>query len=118
MSDQRKANLLHENAMSEILGKWQQPQGEVFPGWYIEFHPDGTFKSAYEEMGISSSGTYAVSEGTIDLEQTEHSLGLLGTFLGLYTIEEDILTLTLGDPAYPRPESLEGKNKRLYKKGS
>ena len=104
--------------MNEILGKWRQPQGQLFPGWNFEFRPDGTFLSVYEEMDISSSGTYFVGEGTIDLEQTEHSLGLLGTFLGLYAIEGDILTLTLGDPAQPRPESLEGKNKRLYKKVS
>jgi len=102
--------------MNEILGKWRQPQGQLFPGWYFEFHLDGTFLSVYEEMDISSNGTYSVGEGTIDLEQTGHSLGLLGTFLGLYTIEGDILTLTLGDPAHPRPESLEGNNKRLYKK--
>ncbi len=105
-----------EQTMNEILGRWRQPQGEIFPGSYMEFHPDGSFNYAYEEMDMHSSGTYTVGEGTIDLHQTQHTLGLRGTFLGLFSIEGDILTLTLGDPAYPRPESLEHENKRIYKK--
>jgi hypothetical protein len=102
--------------MSEILGKWRQPQGQPFPGLYFEFHQDGTFLSEYEEMEITSSGTYTANEGLIDIEQLQNTLGLLGKFLGLYAIQGDILSLTLGDPACPRPGSLEHENKRLYKK--
>jgi hypothetical protein len=102
--------------MNDILGKWRQPQGQPFPGLYFEFHQDGTFLAVYEEMEINSSGTYTAYEGSIDIDQTQNTLGLLGKFLGLYAIQGEILTMTLGNPAHPRPESLEHENKRLYKK--
>lgn len=103
--------------MSDILGKWQQPQGQPFPGLYFEFRVDGTFQAVFQEMGITSGGTYTLpAEGQLDLDQTQHTLGLLGKFLGRYTIEGDTLTMTLSDPFGARPESIEGKNKRLYKK--
>lgn len=103
--------------MSDILGKWQQPQGQPFPGLYFEFRADGTFQAVFEEMGITSGGAYALpAAGQIDLDQTQHTLGLIGRFFGRYIIEGDTLTMTLSDPAGSRPESIEGKNKRLYKK--
>ena len=102
--------------MSELLGKWQQPQGQPFPGLYFEFRADGTFRAVFQEMGITSGGTYTAADGLLDLDQTQHTLGLLGKFLGRYAIEGDTLTMTLSDPFGARPESIEGKNKRTYKK--
>jgi hypothetical protein len=102
--------------MSDILGKWQQPKGQPFPGLWFEFRPDGTFKAVFEEMGVTSSGTYQAAEGLITINQTQHTLGLLGKFQGLYAIEGDQLTMTLSDPGGPCPENLDGKNKRLYNK--
>jgi len=102
--------------MTDIIGKWQQPAGQAFPGLWFEFRPDGTFQAALEEMGITSSGTYTAANGQIEIHQTQHTLGLLGKFEGLYAIEGDTLTMTLGDAGAPRPSSLEGKNKRIYKK--
>ena len=102
--------------MSDILGTWQQPQGQPFSGLWFEFRPDGTFKALFEEMGITSSGTYNAAAGLIEMDQTQHTLGLLGKFQGLYAIEGDTMTMTLSDSGGPRPESLEGKNKRIYKK--
>ncbi|HEX7540585.1 MAG TPA: hypothetical protein VF352_00525 [Anaerolineales bacterium] len=102
--------------MSDILGKWQQPPGQPIPGLWFEFHPDGTYKAVYEEMGVTSSGSYQTEDGRIDIDQTQHTLGLLGKFQGLYVIEGDQLTMTLSDPGAPRPEGLDCRNKRLYKK--
>jgi hypothetical protein len=105
-----------EEAMSDILGKWQQPPGQAFPGLWFEFLPDGKFKAVYEEMGITSSGTYTAKDGSIDMDQTQHTLGLLAKFQGRYEIIGDMLTMNLSDPHGDRPEGLEGKNKRLYQK--
>ena len=102
--------------MSDILGKWQQPEGQAFPGLVFEFMADGNFKATLEEMGVTSGGTFKVSNGEIDLDQTQHTLGLLGKFFGRYAIENEILIMTLSDPGGTRPESLEGKNKRLYQR--
>ena len=102
--------------MSDILGKWQQPQGQPFPGLYFEFLHDGNFRAVFDEMGITSGGTYTAAEGLIDINQTQHTLGLLGKFEGRYIIEGDMLTMTLSDPAGPRPENVDSKNKRIYKK--
>lgn len=102
--------------MSDILGKWQQPQGQPFPGLWFEFRADGTFEAVLEEMGVKSSGTYTAENGQIDIDQTQHTLGLLGKFQGLYMIEGNMLTMTLSDPGGERPESLDTKNRRLYKK--
>lgn len=104
------------NLDPNLFGKWQQPQGQPYPGLYFEFLPDGTFRAVFEEMGITSSGTYSAADGLIDLDQTQHTLGLVGKFYGRYAIEGEQLTMNLSDPAVARPESLEGRNKRLYKK--
>jgi hypothetical protein len=100
--------------MSDILGKWQQPKGQPFPGLWFEFRADGTFLAALEEMGVTSSGTYQAENGMIDMDQTQHTFGILGKFYGLYSIEGDTLMMTLSDTGSARPEALEGKNKRLY----
>lgn len=102
--------------MSDILGKWQQPAGQAFPGLWFEFRPDGTFTASLDEMGITSSGTYSAEDGQIDMDQQQHTLGLIGKFVGRYAVDGDTLTITLADPGEARPASLEGKNKRLYKK--
>lgn len=102
--------------MRDILGKWQQPQGQPFPGLWFEFRGDGTFQAALEEMGVTSSGTYQAENGLIDMHQTQHTFGILGQFLGRYSVEGNTLTLTLGEPGASRPDTLEGKNKRLYLK--
>jgi hypothetical protein len=102
--------------MSEIIGKWQQPEGERFPGLYFEFFPDGKFRAAFDEMGITSSGTYTAADGLIDLDQTQHTVGVLGKFEGRYQVKGDTLVMALSDPFHLRPERLEHKNKRRYKK--
>ncbi len=102
--------------MSSILGKWQQPVGQPFPGLWFEFCEDGTFNACFEEMGITSGGTYIAGNDQIDMDQTRHTLGLLGKFSGRFSIEGDTLIMNLSDPAGPRPEGLEGKNRRIYKK--
>lgn len=100
--------------MSEIWGKWQQPEGQAFAGLWFEFKTDGTFVARYEEMAIESTGTYTAANGLIDMDQTHHTLGLLGKFSGRYTVEGDTLVMNLGDAGAMRPDSLEGKNRRIY----
>jgi sporulation-control protein spo0M len=100
--------------MSELIGKWQQPEGEAYPGLYFEFRPDGTYRAVFEEMGITSSGTYTAANGLIDIDQTQHTMGLMGKFEGRYEIKGDTLIMALNDPTQPRPESLEHRNKRRY----
>ncbi len=102
--------------MDSILGKWQQPEGQPFAGLWFEFKDDGTFKAYYEDMGIESGGTYSAADGLIDMNQTRHTLGLLGPFTGRYEIDGDTLVMNLGDPGTPRPESTQGKNRRVYKR--
>ncbi|MBN1935331.1 MAG: hypothetical protein JW934_11735 [Anaerolineae bacterium] len=100
--------------MNEIVGKWQQPEGQAFPGLWFGFQADGTFDAALESMSITSGGTYSAANGEIDIDQTRHTLGLLGHFAGRYAIQGDMLTMNLGDPGSARPDGLEGRNKRNY----
>jgi hypothetical protein len=92
--------------MSAILGKWQQPAGQPFPGLWFEFRADGTFEAQLEEMGIVSGGTYHVDGDGIDIDQTRHTLGLLGKFAGRWAVEGDTLRMAMGDPNGPRPADL------------
>lgn len=101
--------------MTTILGKWQQPAGQPFPGLWFEFKSDGTFVAGFEEMGITSSGTYVLVSREIDIDQTQHTLGLLGEFAGLVAVEGDTMRLTLASaPGGPRPTDLSAA--RIYKK--
>ena len=100
--------------MSAILGKWQQPAGQPFPGLWFEFRADGTFEAQLEEMGIVSGGAYKISGDQIDLDQTRHTLGLVGKFEGLFAIEGDTLKMAVGDPGGKRPADLS--KARLYRK--
>lgn len=102
--------------MSEIIGKWQQPEGERYPGLYFEFFPNGKFRAVFDELGITSSGTYTAANGLIDIDQTQHTMGVLGKFEGRYRVQGDTLIMALSDPFHSRPEALEHKNKRHYKK--
>lgn len=102
--------------MDAIKGKWEQPEGQAFAGLSFEFKKDGTFLACLPEMGIESSGTYTAADGLIDLDQTRHTLGLIGKFTGRYSIECDTLIMNLGDPGAARPDGLDGKNRRVYKR--
>lgn len=102
--------------MSEIIGKWQQPEGERFPGLCFEFFPDGRYLAVLDELDIKSSGTYTAADGIIDMHQTQHTMGVLGKFEGRYQVRGDTLIMSLSDPFHSRPEALEHKNKRHYKK--
>ena len=103
--------------MSEILGKWEMIKGQPFPGLWFEFKEDGTFRAELPRLvKIKSSGTYTVGdEGTIDMDQTKHTMGLIGAFTGLYSIEGDTLKMALSAvPGGPRPTDLS--ESRIYKR--
>lgn len=102
--------------MDSIVGKWQQPEGQPFAGLWFEFMPDGSFSAFYPAMAVQSSGTYTAGDGLIDMDQTRHTFGLLGKFTGRYEITGDTLVMNLADPAAPRPDGLEGKNRRIYQR--
>jgi len=94
--------------MSEILGKWQQPAGQPYPGLWFEFKADNTFRAEFPEMGIVSSGTYAVEGDKIDMNQTSHTLGFIGQFLGLWKVEGNTLKMAVGQLPGQRPADLSG----------
>lgn len=97
-----------------ILGKWQQPAGQAFPGLWFRFNADGTFRAEYEEMGVDSSGTYTLDGEKIDMDQTAHSFGMIGKFLGLWKVEGETLYMAVGQTNGARPIDLSGA--RIYKK--
>lgn len=78
-----------------IIGKWKQPEGQPNAGLWYEFHADGTFQEVFSEMGVKSSGTFIVSEDYIYLNQTQHSLGLVGKFIGRFKIDSTSLLMSL-----------------------
>jgi hypothetical protein len=98
----------------ELLGRWEQMKGQPYPGLWFEFKSDGTYEAEFEEMGITSSGTYTTAGDEIDMHQTEHTLGVTGEFKGLYAIEDDLLRLGLSGPNKERPSDLS--DARLYKR--
>jgi hypothetical protein len=101
--------------MTSVLGKWQQPAGQPFPGLWFEFKKDDTFVASFDEMGITSGGSYMVNGDQIDIDQTQHTLGLLGRFAGLVAVEGDTLRMALASaPGGPRPSDLSAA--RIYKK--
>lgn len=102
--------------MSDIIGKWVMEKGQPFPGLWFEFKPDGTFQAELPGLlKVVSSGTYTTAEGKIDVNQTRHTMGLVGQFPGLYAIEGDTLKMALSAvPGGPRPTNLSGA--RIYKR--
>lgn len=98
--------------MNPIVGKWTQPAGQPYPGLWFQFNEDGTFSADFSEMGITSSGTYAVLGNSIFMDQTQHTLGLVGKFEGLFSIEGDTLKMALGNPGEKAPEDLS--KARIY----
>lgn len=101
--------------MSEIFGKWVQVEGQPYQGLWFQFNEDGTFEAQYEPMGIVSSGTYDTDGKKINMEQTSHTLGMVGDFKGLFSIEGDRLQMALASaPGGARPEDLS--DARVYKK--
>jgi len=102
--------------MSDIIGKWVMEKGQPFPGLWFEFKADGTFQAELPGLlKVVSSGTYTAAEGKIDIDQTKHTMGLVGKFAGLYAIEGDTLQMALSPvPGGPRPTNLSGA--RIYKR--
>ncbi len=101
--------------MPEMIGKWMQVEGQPYEGLWFEFREDQTFSAEYEPMGIVSSGTYKIEGDHITIQQTTHTLGLVGEFKGLYAVENDHLKMTLaGGPGGIRPEDLS--EARIYLK--
>lgn len=87
-----------------ILGKWTQNAEGPFPGLSFTFHADGSFNAEYAPMAILSAGTFSAQDGLIDMQQTEHSFGMIGLFHGRYAVEDDRLLLNmaaLGEPEAP-----------------
>ena len=103
-----------EKPRNPIIGKWQQPVGQSYAGLWFQFNEDGSFQAVYSEMGITSSGTFIVSEDLIYMDQNQHSLGLIGKFEGRFKVEKDTLQLSLGNPGEKAPADLS--KARLYQK--
>jgi hypothetical protein len=90
-----------------ILGKWTQSASQPYPGLFFIFKEDGTFEAYYETMGITSAGTWSTDADKIDVDQTEHTFGLVGKFVGRFEIDGDLLKMNLvpvGEKG--RPENL------------
>jgi hypothetical protein len=101
--------------MSELIGKWVQVEGQPYEGLWFEFREDGTFTAQYEPMGINSSGTYETDGKEITVQQTSHTLGMVGEFKGLFSIDDDQLMMSLASaPGGPRPKDLT--EARIYQK--
>ena len=101
--------------MSALKGKWVQAEGQPYEGLWFEFKQDGTLEAQYEPMGIASSGTYETDGNQITMQQTSHTLGMVGEFKGLFAIEDDTLKMALASgPGGQRPNDLS--EARIYKK--
>jgi len=99
--------------MSIVEGKWIQEKGQAFEGLSFEFKPDGTFEAEYEPMGIESGGTFQIDGNHIDIDQTSHTLGMVGFFKGVFEIKEGKLFMALASgPDADRPEDLS--ETRIY----
>ncbi len=98
--------------MNQLIGKWQQPAGQPYPGLWFMFNEDGTFQAEFNEMGITSSGTYALNGDLISMDQSQHSLGLVGKFEGRFAVEKDTLKMALGNPGEKAPADLS--KARIY----
>ena len=101
--------------MSDLVGKWVQIEGQPYEGLWFRFNNDGTFEAQYEPMGIVSSGIYETDGDEITMQQSSHTLGMVGEFKGLYQIEDGKLKMTLAPgPGKDRPEDLT--DARVYNK--
>lgn len=100
--------------MNPLVGKWQQPAGQPYAGLWFIFTEDGSFWAEYPEMGITSSGAYSLDGDLISMDQTQHSLGLVGRFEGRYSVENGVLKLALGNPGEAAPIDLS--KARIYLK--
>jgi hypothetical protein len=99
--------------MKDLIGKWRQKEGQPYTGLWFAFGEDGRFEAQYEPMGIVSSGTFEIDGGAITIQQTAHTLGMIGEFKGLYAIEGDELTMALAaGPGLERPADLS--DARIY----
>jgi hypothetical protein len=65
-------------------------------------------------MGITSGGTYEVKDDLISMDQSKHSLGLVGKFEGRFLVENDTLKMGFGNPGEKAPEDVSIA--RLYLK--
>ena len=100
--------------MNEILGKWVQTNDQPYPGLWFEFRDDGTFEGQYVPMGIVSSGTYAVNGDHITIQQIKHTLGFVGEFKGLFTIEDNEMRMALATgPGQERPADFSAARKYI-----
>ena len=101
--------------MSDIIGKWIQIEGQPYEGLWFNFKPDGTFEAQYDAMGIVSSGTYDTDKEKINMDQTAHTFGLVGMFKGIFSIEDNILKMSIAASAgHDRPDTFE--DARKYRK--
>jgi hypothetical protein len=100
--------------MNPLVGKWQQPEGQPYAGLWFEFKADGTFQADYSAMGITSGGTYEVKQDLIFMDQSKHSLGLVGKFEGRFTVENNTLKMALGNPGEKAPADVS--KGRIYLK--
>jgi hypothetical protein len=99
--------------MSEIFGKWVQREDQAYAGLWFEFYDDGRFEAEYAPMGIESSGTYTVDGDQIDMDQTAHTLSLVGEFKGRFAVDGDELKMALAaGPGGDRPADLS--DARIY----
>jgi hypothetical protein len=92
-----------------ILGKWTQTASQPYPGLFFLFKEDGSYEAIYEAMGITSCGTWSTDADKIDMDQTEHTFGLIGKYVGRFEVDGDLLKMNLvplGE--IDRPENLTG----------
>jgi hypothetical protein len=95
--------------MQDLIGTWAQIEGQPYPGLAFTFHPDGTFSAVYEMMSITSAGTYTTDGELIELNQTQHSFGLIGLFVGRYQVDGTRLLLNVvASGSQERPADLSG----------
>ena len=95
--------------MNELIGKWTQREDQPYAGLWFEFSENGEYRAEYDGMAIVSGGTYTLSGDEIDMDQTAHSLGMVGEFAGRFEVQGDVLKLALaGGAGQARPENLDG----------
>ena len=101
--------------MCNVVGRWVQTAGQPFEGLWFDFKEDRTFIAEYEPMGITSSGTYETNGDQIIINQTQHTLDLIGEFKGRIAIKDNRLLMALAaSPGGAPPEDLS--EARIYTK--